>query len=135
MWKNIVEPDRPQMIIWRKGIAFWITMATNTHSEYLILWLSHNHNQFTNTLRRYVIRILPVLFNCSDSAYRNKVTFIHVSKAMTNWFTHYWQAYSFWCTAVHPSSRRWIMGAETHIFLTYLLTPWRRVLLEKLTSL
>jgi hypothetical protein len=29
-WKTIVQPDRPQMTIWR--IARWITKATGTHS-------------------------------------------------------------------------------------------------------
>jgi hypothetical protein len=33
MWKNIVEPGRPQMTIWRMHIACWIPKATNTHSE------------------------------------------------------------------------------------------------------
>ena len=37
MWKNIVQPDRPQMTIWRMRIACWIPKATNTHSEYVIL--------------------------------------------------------------------------------------------------
>ena len=37
MWKNIVTPDRPQMTIWRKRIAFCIPKTTNTHSEYVIL--------------------------------------------------------------------------------------------------
>ena len=32
MWKNVVEPGRPQMAIWRMRIACWITKATNTHS-------------------------------------------------------------------------------------------------------
>ena len=32
MWKNIVQPDRPQMAIWRMRIACWITKATGTHS-------------------------------------------------------------------------------------------------------
>jgi len=32
MWKNIVDPDRPQMTIWRKRIACWIPKATDTHS-------------------------------------------------------------------------------------------------------
>jgi hypothetical protein len=36
MWKNAVEPDRPQMT-WRKRTACWITKATNTHSEYAII--------------------------------------------------------------------------------------------------
>ena len=35
-WKNIVEPDRPQMTTWRKRIECWITKATNTPLEYVI---------------------------------------------------------------------------------------------------
>jgi len=37
MLKNMLEPDRPQMTIWRMGIAVWINKATDTHSEYVIL--------------------------------------------------------------------------------------------------
>jgi len=37
MWKNIVQPDRPHMTIWRMRIACWIPKATNTHSEYVTL--------------------------------------------------------------------------------------------------
>jgi len=37
MWENMEEPDGPQGRIWRMRIAWWITMATNTHSEYTIL--------------------------------------------------------------------------------------------------
>jgi hypothetical protein len=34
----MVEPDRPQMtIIWRMGVACWITKTTDTYSEYVIL--------------------------------------------------------------------------------------------------
>ena len=33
MWKIIVQPDRPQMTIWRMRVECWITKATNTHSE------------------------------------------------------------------------------------------------------
>jgi len=36
-WKNIVEPDRPQMAIRRMRIACLITKATNRDSEYEIL--------------------------------------------------------------------------------------------------
>jgi len=36
MWKNIVQPGRPQMAIWRMRIACWKSKATNTHSEYVI---------------------------------------------------------------------------------------------------
>ena len=47
MWKNIVEPGRPQLTIWRMRIACWIPKATITQSVYVILidfqlqqWLS-----------------------------------------------------------------------------------------------
>ena len=33
MWKNIVQPGRPQMIIWLMRIACWIIKATNTHTQ------------------------------------------------------------------------------------------------------
>jgi hypothetical protein len=36
MRKNIVELDRPQMIVWRMRIPYRIPKATNTHSEYVI---------------------------------------------------------------------------------------------------
>jgi hypothetical protein len=40
MWKNTVAPDRPQMtvcVLRRMCFACWITKATDTHSEYVIL--------------------------------------------------------------------------------------------------
>jgi hypothetical protein len=37
MWKNIVEPGRSQMAIWRLRIARWVPKATNTHSGCVIL--------------------------------------------------------------------------------------------------
>jgi hypothetical protein len=37
MWKNSVQPHRPQMTIWRLRIACWTPKATRTHSEYVIL--------------------------------------------------------------------------------------------------
>jgi hypothetical protein len=37
MWKNIVKPDRPQMTIWRRRIAWWITKSTNALSEFVML--------------------------------------------------------------------------------------------------
>ena len=36
-WKNIVEPDRPHMTIWRLCIACCILKATNVHSDYILL--------------------------------------------------------------------------------------------------
>jgi len=37
MWENIVYPGRPQMTTRRMIFECWITEATNTHSEYVIL--------------------------------------------------------------------------------------------------
>jgi len=37
MWKNIVEPGRPQMTIWRMRIERCIPKATDTNSEYVML--------------------------------------------------------------------------------------------------
>jgi hypothetical protein len=59
MWKNTVEPNRLQMTIWRMRIACWIPKATNTHSDYVMLNLSHCNNGCTNALQCYVIHTLP----------------------------------------------------------------------------
>jgi hypothetical protein len=37
IWKNTVQPSKPQMGPWRMGIARWIPKVTSTHSEYAIL--------------------------------------------------------------------------------------------------
>ena len=37
MWKNSIEPVRPQMTIWRMRIPCRITMATNAHLGYLVI--------------------------------------------------------------------------------------------------
>jgi hypothetical protein len=37
MWKNILEPGRPQMAIWRMRYPCWIPKATNTNSDYVLL--------------------------------------------------------------------------------------------------
>jgi abortive infection bacteriophage resistance protein len=37
MRKRNVQPDRPQMTIWCMHIACWITKATDTHSEFVII--------------------------------------------------------------------------------------------------
>ena len=36
MVKNILQPDRPQMAMWRLRIRCWLPKATNTPSEYAI---------------------------------------------------------------------------------------------------
>jgi len=52
-WKNIAEWGRPQMTIWHMRIACWMTKATDTQSEYVILtafplqqWLQDSASMF-----------------------------------------------------------------------------------------
>jgi hypothetical protein len=57
-WKNIVQPDRPQMTIGRMRIACWITNATDTHSKYVILEIKRNANlmQLGNFIDVFLVR-------------------------------------------------------------------------------
>jgi hypothetical protein len=48
------------MTVWRMRIACWITKATNTHSDFVILLLYRSG--YANAPLRYVIHTLPVLF-------------------------------------------------------------------------
>jgi hypothetical protein len=36
MWENMVQPDRPEMTVWRIRSAYCIHKATDTHTEYVI---------------------------------------------------------------------------------------------------
>jgi hypothetical protein len=36
MWKNIVEPDKSQVTIWRVLIKCWIHVATNIQGKYVM---------------------------------------------------------------------------------------------------
>jgi hypothetical protein len=56
MWRNVVEPNRLKMTIWRKSIACWIPSATQTHSEYVILILLHCNNGCKNVPTCNVVR-------------------------------------------------------------------------------
>ena len=77
MWNNNVEPDRPQMTIWRMRIACWILKATNTYSEYVILLAFHCYIGFTKVPQRYVVRTLPVLLWPRLSVLAARYVFIH----------------------------------------------------------
>ena len=69
MWRNTVQPGRSQTTIWRKRIACWITKATDTHSEYVIL--IDFALQQRNAPQRYVIlRTFPVQLNISHVYFR-----------------------------------------------------------------
>jgi len=36
MWKNVVQPEKPQMTVWPMSISRWVPKTTNTQSQYLI---------------------------------------------------------------------------------------------------
>jgi hypothetical protein len=37
IWKNTEQPGRPQIILWCKRIACWISQATSTQSEFVTI--------------------------------------------------------------------------------------------------
>jgi hypothetical protein len=60
--KNIVQPDGPQMTIWRRRIACWIPTATNAHSEFVIRIAFPTQQWLHKPPQCYGIRTLFVLF-------------------------------------------------------------------------
>jgi hypothetical protein len=61
MWKNMVQPDRPQMTIWCMRIVCWITKATDTLLEYVML-IPFHYKRVSERASCYVIRSLPASF-------------------------------------------------------------------------
>jgi hypothetical protein len=73
------------MTIWRMRFACWITKATNTHSEYVILIAFHVKNDYANAPQCYVILTLHVLltvhFSLSvASDFKLCSSFIHIPR-------------------------------------------------------
>ena len=66
MWRNTVEPNRPQTTIWRMRVACFIRKTTDIHSEYVKLNAAYGNNNCTNALHCYVIRKLRVLLTYED---------------------------------------------------------------------
>jgi hypothetical protein len=50
-------------IIRRMRFACWVTKATDTHSEYVILIAFHRNSSYARAPGCYIIRILPVLLH------------------------------------------------------------------------
>ena len=62
MWKNNVQPDRPQMTIRRMSIACWMPNATNTHPEYVIR-IAFPRQQWLHE-RASVLHVYTLLLSC-----------------------------------------------------------------------
>ena len=54
MRKSMVQPDRSQMKTRRMRVAYWITKATDTLSEYVLLTAFHGNSGYANALQCYV---------------------------------------------------------------------------------
>jgi hypothetical protein len=63
MWKNIVDPGRPQMAIWRMSFACRITKAADTHSNMLILLLFHCISGYAKSPQANVYRYAHLVIN------------------------------------------------------------------------
>jgi len=63
MWRCIVQPDRPQMTIWRmRNEVGYLRLQTHTHNTYYLL-LFHYNNGCKNASQCYVVRTLPVFLS------------------------------------------------------------------------
>jgi len=107
-----VEAHRPQMTVWRMLIACWITKATNILSEYVILTAFPLQKDCTNEPQCCITRTLPVMLKEPRTF---KSTLINTEFCRTTW--------------ILPTKFSFCKG---HWSLTYFLTPWSRILLEKL---
>ena len=61
MWKIVVEPDWPQMIMWLMPFSCWIPKAINALSEYVLVIDFHCNSGCTNVPQCDVTRTLPAL--------------------------------------------------------------------------
>jgi hypothetical protein len=96
MCKNIVEPDRPLMTLWRMHIACWIPKARNTNAKYVIptafrlqQWLHERASllrytyianlvliTLVNTQNVSVTKIVNSSIECAESKYGLRIQFL-----------------------------------------------------------
>ena len=71
IWKNIVQPDRTQMTIWRMHIAYFVSQGTDTHSECVIIidfpQLQWFHERASALHYTYIVSLVPFYNLASDS--------------------------------------------------------------------
>jgi hypothetical protein len=70
LWENVEKIGRARQatdnsIIWRMHFVYWLTKATDLHSEYVILFFFHHDNGYAKAPQCYVIRTVHCLScNC-----------------------------------------------------------------------
>jgi hypothetical protein len=65
----MVQPDRPLVAIQRMRIAYWMTKATDIHSEYVILIFFPTVTVVTRTRLNVVLYTLPALLYVKTRCY------------------------------------------------------------------
>ena len=60
-WKNVLQPDTLQTIRWRIRILWWVTKATNTHSEYEIILIFHSYIGYMKIPQYYADKYIDSL--------------------------------------------------------------------------
>ena len=99
MWKNIVEADRAQMIIWSTYIACWIPVATNTYSEYVILIVFSTATMVARTSHNVICyAYIACLVNHKDTWHH----FLHLRPQLIKHCVYWNSLLSFWCCIKQP---------------------------------
>ena len=102
MWKNMSQPDRPQMIVRHRRFECCVTKATDTHSEYVtwsasIVWL------YVHCLSSWVLG--SKLLGWSTDWKATKKNCIVITKKGKSWCL---------CSLGH-SSEAWLLGSWDQI--------------------
>jgi hypothetical protein len=94
MWKNMVGWVRPQMAKWRMRLACWTTKATNTHSEYVILF-AFTRQQWLTLTRLSVTLYVRCLSCLTGTLFQPlSLTACHTAELIgTNTPECWWQCY------------------------------------------
>ena len=135
IWKNIAEPDRPQMTMCCMCIACWIPKTTNTHSEYAILidlplqqWLHESAS---------MLRLVPIIISIFYDAWCAVMCTGEITHTITRILTTSFCALNFTLPACRPNFAK--VARTTHMNeracsthckiwcnMTGWLTFWRR---------
>ena len=126
MWKNKVQPDRPQLTIWHMRFACWIPKATNTHSQYVI-FIAFTLQQWLQELASFLCYTYIACIVDRDIELNN-IHITHCCFSIVKFLRERTAILGFTYIA-------YLVPLLLTYLLTYLLTPWCTVLLEKLTGL
>jgi len=99
--KNILEPDRLQMPVWRMHVTCWMRKATNTHSEYVTV-IAFSCQQWSHE-RASILRCTSCLLSCYWSSLRYKLSTFKRVLVRDITFQIFSQHWNFYHTSAAPS--------------------------------